>query len=109
MDNRFNEVLPLFDSLNKEFSSSLCIIDIFSSRFSFHHYNKHSNDTLIACSCQLDNIAITFSSDHSCTLVVTDTGIKNNVATSITHIHVCDKPVIKTLHHIGNCYGTFGY
>jgi len=106
MDNRFNEVLPLFDPLNKEFSPSSCIIDIFSSWFSFHHYNKYSNDILIAHSCQLNNIAITFSLDHSCTLVVTDTGIKNNVATSITHIHVCDKPIIKTLHHIGNIIST---
>ena len=106
MDNRFNEVFSLFNPLNKEFSSSSCIIDIFPSQFSFHHYNKHSNNTLIAHSCQLDNIAITFSLDHSCTLVVTNTGIKNNVATSIVYIHICDKPIIKTLHHAGNVIST---
>jgi len=31
MDNRFNEVFPLFDSLNKEFSPGSHIIDIFPS------------------------------------------------------------------------------
>jgi len=106
MDNRFNKVFPLFNPLNKEFSPSSCIIDIFPSWFSFHHYNKHSNNTLIAHSCQLNNIAITFSLDHSCTLVVTDTGIKNNVAISIVYIHICDKPIIKTLYHVENVIST---
>ena len=50
MDNRFNKVFPLFDHLNKEFSPGSCIIDIFPSHFSFHSYNKHSNDNLEACS-----------------------------------------------------------
>jgi len=38
--------------------------------------------------------------------VVTDTSIKNNVATSIAYIHVCDKPVIKTIHHAVNVLTT---
>ena len=38
--------------------------------------------------------------DHSYTLVVTDASIKNNMATSIAHIHICDKPIIKTLHYV---------
>ena len=49
---------------------------------------------------------IVFSSDPSYALVITDTSIKNNVATSITHKHVYDKPVIKTLHHIVNVTAT---
>jgi len=102
MDNRFNEVFPSFDPFNKEFSPGSHIIDIFSSWFSFHYYNKYSNNILIACSHQLDNVAITSLLDHSCALVVTDTSIKNNMTTSITHIHICDKSVIKTLYHVGN-------
>lgn len=38
--------------------------------------------------------------DYSYTLVVTDASIKNNMATSIAHIHICDKPIIKTLHYV---------
>jgi len=45
---------------------------------------------------------IVFSSDPSYALVITDTSIKNNVATSITYKDVCHKPVIKTLYHIVN-------
>ena len=31
-----------------------------------------------------------------------DTSVKNNIASSITHIHVCNNPIIKTLHHAIN-------
>ena len=36
------------------------------------------------------------------TLVITDASIKNNVAISIAHVHICNKPVVKTLHHAVN-------
>jgi len=55
---------------------------------------------------QLDDLLIISLSDSSYALVVTDTSIKNNVTTSITHIHVYDKPVIKTLHHAVNVMTT---
>jgi len=42
---------------------------------------------------------IVFSSDSA---YVTNASIKNNVTTLIAHIHVYDKPVIKTLHHAVN-------
>ena len=35
-------------------------------------------------------------------VIVSDTSIKNQVATSITHMHVYDKLIIKTLHHAIN-------
>ena len=33
-------------------------------------------------------------------LVVTDASIKNDIATSISHIHSANRPLIKTVHHI---------
>ena len=39
-------------------------------------------------------------------LIVTNTSIKNNMATSIAHIYIHDKPVIKTLHHVVNVTST---
>ena len=36
------------------------------------------------------------------TLVITDTSIKNNVATFIAHVYICNRPVTKTLYHIVN-------
>ena len=39
-------------------------------------------------------------------LIISDAGIKNNIATSITHIHVYDRPIIKTIHHVANVTST---
>jgi len=33
-------------------------------------------------------------------------GIKNNITTSIVHIHVHDRPIIKTIHHATNVTST---
>jgi len=106
MDNRFNKLFSAFDLHNKEFSPGSQIIDIFSSYFSFHLSNKWNKNSLIAWSHQLDEVAIVFSLNPSYTLIVTDTSIKNNVATSIAYIHVCNKPVIKTIHYTVNIMTT---
>ncbi len=39
-------------------------------------------------------------------LVVTDASIKNNMATSIVHVHIYNKSVIKTIHHTVNIITT---
>ena len=40
--------------------------------------------------------------DSTIALIVSDASIRNQVATSILHVHVHNKPVIKTLHHAVN-------
>ena len=39
------------------------------------------------------------SSDPNTALVITDASIKNDIATSISHIHSANCPLIKTIHH----------
>ena len=78
------------------------IISIFSNRFSFHSFNKHNDNSLLSHLCQLDNLTIMSLENSLHALIITDTNIRNNVATSITHIHIHDRPVIKTLHYIVN-------
>ena len=38
-------------------------------------------------------------SKHHTALVITDASIKNDIATSILHIHSFNRPIIKTVHH----------
>ena len=47
-------------------------------------------------------MTIVSSENLSHALVITDTNIKNNMATSIVHVHICNRPVTKTLYHIVN-------
>ena len=60
------------------------------------------NNNLNAYLWSLDNIALTSSLDSLIALVVTDASIKNHIATSIAYIHIQNKQVIKTIHHIVN-------
>ena len=102
MDNKFNKVFPSFDLLNSEFSPGLCFIDIFSSCFSFYSVIKHKDNNLKDYFYKLNNIAIISSLNHLHTLIISDMGIKNDVATSIAHIHVHNRPIIKMIHHTTN-------
>jgi len=98
----FNEVFLAFDPTNPEFHSGNRIMDLFSNRFSFHLFSRSSDCSFKSHIQQLDVLAIESFSSLSDTLVITDASVKNNVASSIAHIHVFNKPVVKTLHHVIN-------
>ena len=99
-DNRFNQVFLSFVSLHPRFSPSNRVIDIFSNHFSFNLFSKQKDDSLQMHIHQLDSLAIESSSVPSHTLVIIDASVKNNIATSISHMHIHNKPVIKTLYHV---------
>jgi len=44
-------------------------------------------------------MVLRYSSVSHLALVITDASIKNNIATSISHIHSANQPLIKTVHH----------
>ena len=75
------------------------LIDVFLNCFYFHLSNK-SNSQDIKCHLRhLNNITIQASLDSHSVVVVSDASIKNQVITSISHIHSYNKPVIKTKHY----------
>jgi len=51
-------------------------------------------------------LAIESSEVSTQALVITGASVKNNVATSISHIHIHDKLIIKTLYHASNVMST---
>ena len=106
MDDRFNEVFPVFDPLNKEFFSGSRIINLFSNHFLFHPFKKGSDETFKAQLHLLNDLMISFLLDSSYTLVVTDISIKNNVTISIAYIYICDKAVTKMIHYTVNVLTT---
>jgi len=44
-------------------------------------------------------MVLRLSSSPSMALVIIDASIKNNIATSISHIHSANRPLIKTVYH----------
>jgi len=96
-NNRSHRMFPSFSPTYLELSPGLRIIDTFSDCFSFNSCNKEKKDKLYLQ--QLDSVVIELSLSQSIAIVATDASIKNNVATSISHMHILNHPLIKTLHH----------
>jgi len=45
-------------------------------------------------------MVIESSSIPSLALIIMDTSVKSNIATFISHMHICNKPISKSLHHV---------
>jgi len=97
MVNRHNEYISPFAPLDSEFSSGLRVIDYFSDCILFNVCNKDKDNK--AQSHQLDKMVLEFSSSPLIAIIASDVSIKNNVATSIAHIHTYNRPLTKTIHH----------
>jgi len=98
VDDKCNKFFPSFSFFNNEFKPGKCIIDIFSDHYFFHpcilNIKKHMKN--------LKETTIRASSDPFSSIIVSDTSIENQVATSISHIHSFDKPIVKTLYRATN-------
>ena len=98
VDEKYNKFFPSFCFFNEEFKSGNCIVDIFPDQFSFHPHLMNIKKYMK----NLDKVMFKASSNLSSTIVVLDASIKNQVTTSISHIHSFNKIVIKTLHRAIN-------
>ena len=92
-------IFPSFSPLNPEFTPGHRIIDNFSDRFSFNLVNKTEKGKNNRCAQELDEMVLRNSLIPNTALVITNTSIKNDIATSIAHIHSTNRPLIKTVHH----------
>jgi len=96
-NNRSHGLFPVFSPTCPELSPGFQIMDIFSDRFSFNLCMKgKSNELRIH---QLNSIVIKVSSSQSIAIIISNASIKNDIATSISHTHISNQPLIKTLHH----------
>ena len=102
-NNRLNRIFLSFDSFNNKFCPELKLIDSFSSRFSFHKADHHSNESKRA---HYNELLFNISNKPNTVIVISDVGIKDNVAISIAHIHSFNNHLKKTLHHAINITST---
>ena len=102
IDNRFNEIIPSFSPFNYEFLLGYRLVDIFPNCFVFYSSDRKSDNSIKNHLHNLENATLQASSDSNAVIVVLDANIKNHVTTLITHIHIHDCSVIKTVHHAVN-------
>ena len=74
-------------------------MDNFSDHFSFNLVNKKEKEKDRIRTQELDEMVLRTSSLPHTALVVTNASIKNNIATSISHVHIANHPLTKTVHH----------
>jgi len=70
--------------------------------FSFYLANCKDKESKEAHLCKLDEIFKNTLIDSSTTVVISDASIKNNVATSISHIHSSLNNIKKIIHYAVN-------
>ena len=92
-------IFPSFSPLNQEFIPGSRIIDIFSDCFSFNLVNKKEKEKDKIRAQELNNMVLHNSLSPHAALIITDTSIKNDIATSISHIHIANCPLTKTVYH----------
>jgi len=86
MANKSNKCFPSFALLDSEFSPGHRVIDNFSDHISFNVYKKEKDNKSRAY--QLNEIVLKSFSFPSIAIIASDVSIKNNVTTSIIHIHI---------------------
>jgi len=96
-NNRSHGLFLAFSPTHSELAPGSRIIDTFSNRFSFNFYMEKKSDKNHVH--QLHSIVIEASFSQSSAIVTSDASIKNDIATSISHTHISNQLLIKTLHH----------
>jgi len=97
--NKAYGIFLSFSPLNPEFSSGFHIMDNFSDRFSFNLVNKKEKEKDRIYTQELDKMVLCTSSLLYTALIIIDASIKNDIATSILHVHIANHPLTKTVHH----------
>ena len=97
--NKSHGIFPSFSPLSIKFSPGHHIIDNFSDHFSFNLVNRKEKTKNNTRTQELDEMVLRVSSSPHTALVVTDASIKNNIATSISHIHLANSSLTKTVHY----------
>ena len=98
--NKSYGIFPSFSPLNQEFVPGSHIIDIFSDHFSFNLVTKKEKEKDKICAQELNNMVLHNSLSPHIALVITDASIKNDIATSILHIHIANCLLTKTVHYV---------
>jgi len=96
-NNKLYRVFPAFSPFHPEFNLGSRIVDLFPDHFFFNLASREKNDK--KRSQQLDKMTLQSSSSPHTAIVITDASVKKDIATSISHVYICNHPLTKTVYH----------
>ena len=102
MNNWLNGIFSTFDPLNVDLHPGHRLIDTFSSCIFLYNTDRSFNESKATYCKKPNEIILESSLDPRIVVIVSDTSIKNNIASSISHIHSFNNLLKKTLHHAIN-------
>ena len=85
-NNYLNEIHPSFNRLHRELSSGFCLCDNLSNCFSFHKVDKKKPENIYNHLKSLDKLLFNSSLNINMVIIIADTRIRNNTATSVSYI-----------------------
>ena len=74
--------------------------------FSFFLSDRKSIKSIKSHFHKLNKVVFNPLTDPKSTIIILDTSIKNNIVTLISHVHIHNSPVIKTIHYATNVIST---
>ena len=95
-NNKLFGIFPSFSPLNLKLNLGSRIVDVFSDQFSFNLVNREKNNKIHFQ--QLDEMTLYLFSLPHMAIVITDASVKNDIAISVSHVHICDHPLIKMVY-----------
>ena len=101
-----NSLFSLFDSLCKELSLGFHLVEKVSNKFLFYIINCKQKNFINAYLQNLNKIFKDSCIDTKTVIVISDTSIKNNVATSILYICSIQNILAKTINYAVNVTST---
>jgi len=106
INHHLNQVLLAFDSLSKELFSGFHSVDIFSDCFFFNIIKCKDAEARPAHLNKLENVYQGFSNNPDTVFIISNTSVKNNTVTSVSHIQREHNIITKTVHHAMNVSST---
>jgi len=106
INHHLNQILLAFDNLNKELSPGFWLVDTFSNHFSFNVVKYKDAKARTTHLNMLENIYRASKDDPNTLFIISDASLKNNVATSVTHIQqgqaLITKAIISFYEHLNH-------
>ena len=96
-NDKLYRVFPAFSPFHPEFNLGSRIVDLFPDCFSFNLASREKNNK--KRSQQLNKMTLQSSSSPHTAIIITDASVKKDITTSISHVHIHNHPLTKTVHH----------
>jgi len=105
-NRRLNSLFSFFDNFHKELFAGFYLVDNFPNCFSFHTVNCKEKKIRNAHIQNLNKVFENSFLDPNTVVIITNMSIKNNYATSISHVYFSSNIIAKTIYQAINITST---